>query len=255
MSKRKNVIFCIHGNSTSSVVYDCIINNDIIQYDVVAPNLPGHANNFEKGLDYEFSFKDFKAFLYDKIIDLDANILLVGNSFGGHLAIELSNMIGDNIKGLVILGTPPVTKPVNFSVSYMPNDNLNIFLTESPSASEIISTFNNLLINKKNVPLMVQEFNATHPKVRKSVVDSLHNGEFEDQYKIFTKLNARKYILSGDKDNIVNRNYLNKCKDNSINYCEIVKVDDYVHFPNDIPNDFPKIIARIAKEVFEGSEA
>jgi pimeloyl-ACP methyl ester carboxylesterase len=102
------ILFFIHGNSSSLEVYESIVNSSKIAYTKVSIALPGHRTHQHKKFSLkDFSLKAYRSFLIQTINSYHEDIILIGNSLGGHLAIEIAEKI-KNLKGLVILGTPPV---------------------------------------------------------------------------------------------------------------------------------------------------
>ncbi len=86
----------------------------------VAVDLPGHGSSV-KGYDNEADFymHSYCKVLLKLIASIDDDILLVGNSLGGHIAIEIAEDI-KRLKGLVIFATPPVKKPLNLEDAFLP---------------------------------------------------------------------------------------------------------------------------------------
>ena len=249
--KEKGTIFCIHGNSSSAKVYENLLNSSEIPNTKIAYDLIGHGNNQPKGLNLDhYSFDSQKEFLLQKISEIDDEILLIGNSIGGHLAIELANEIS-NLKGLVIMGTPPLKKPINFEEAFIPVPALNTFLTENPKINEIIDAFDIVIKDKSEKANMVADFEKANPLVRKVTAIDLMENKLSNQFTIFTKLTIPKYIISGDSDISVNRNYLDLVKSNCEYKCKIIDFENCGHYPTiDSPIKFIKTIKKIAEEIF-----
>ena len=81
---KKGTIVFIHGNSSSSKVFEHIMKSDVIKQTKVAVDLPGHglnSDNYSK--DEDFSMASYRKKLIKLISQIDDDILLVGNSVGG----------------------------------------------------------------------------------------------------------------------------------------------------------------------------
>lgn len=255
----KGTIVCIHGNSSSAKAFRKLLKSDKILNTKILIELKGHGDNQNK--DYElddFSFESQKKYILHKLSEINDDILLIGNSLGGHLAIEITNEV-KNLKGLVIMGTPPVKKPINFEEAFIPVEALNTYLTENPSKKEITEAVHVAVNKKSKSKMLISDFNRANPLVRKALAIDLTQDKLLDQFSIFTKLSIPKYIIAGDSDPSVNRKYLehvkNSCQDSSCNggdnSCKIIDLENCGHFPSiEKPKQFVKIISDIVKDVF-----
>jgi len=249
--KQKGTIFCIHGNSSSSKVFNKLLNSQEITFSKVSIDLLGHGENQIENSDIDnFSFKSNKQLLIDTLSEIDDDILLIGNSLGGHLAIEIAPKI-KNLKGLVIMGTPPVKKPINFEEAFIAVPALNTFFSEYPKQQEITEATSVAIVNKEKHNSFIKDFKASDPKVRKATAIDITQNNLSDEFNIFISLNISKYIISGDKDPSVNRDYLEYVKNECNNICTIINLENCGHYPSlDKPDDFITIVNNIAKEVF-----
>ncbi|MDN3594661.1 alpha/beta fold hydrolase [Zunongwangia endophytica] len=250
--KERGTIVCIHGNSSSAKVYDDLLASKDISQTKMAIDLLGHGNNQPDNVDFnEYSFSAQRQFLLENIKEIDDEILLIGNSMGGHLAIEISTEI-PQLKGLVIMGTPPLKKTVNVEEAFIPVVALNTFLTENPNEDEIRETLDKVILNKSKIELVTHDFKNTNPLVRKAIAIDLMENRLFNQYLIFTELNLPKYIISGDADLSVNREYLERVKNACNESCKIIDIQNCGHYPSlDQPLKFIDIIKKVATEIFD----
>ena len=186
----------------------------------------------------------------EHLSDIKDNILLIGSSLGGHLAIEIAPAI-ENLSGLVIMGTPPVKKPLNFEEAFNTIPELNSFFKEEVSTKELDAIVHIALRNKAYNNIFIDDFKKSDPKVRSSLANDIMAGSFDDQFNIFTNLAVPKFILAGDADPSVNRDYLSEvCKASSFG-CRIYDLDQCGHYPSlESPDSFGSIIRSIADDVF-----
>lgn len=248
---QKGTIICIHGNSSSSKVFESVLHSDFIKQTKISIDLPGHSNNLDDYKNHQdFSISFFKNKLINFIDTIDDDILLIGNSLGGHLAIEIALEI-KNLKGLVIFGTPPVKKPLNFEEAFLPVDALQTFFTEHPSNNNIESALNVAVQNKECIKILLSDFKNTNPLVRKNIAEDILNNNLIDEYKVFTDLNIPKFIIVGDKDPSVNRDYLKKVADDCNDNCELILFDNCGHYVSiEKPNYFNDSLNSIINKVF-----
>ena len=244
-------IFCIHGNSSSAKIYDDLLQSKEIEQKVIALDLIGHGENQSSNFDVnDLSFEAQKRFLITEISKIEGNILLIGNSLGGHLAIEIAEEI-PNLKGLVIMGTPPLKKPLNFEEAFVPVEGLDTFFTEHPEEETIYTTINKVVVNKGKVASIVEDFKKANPLVRVALANDLNEANFMDEYTIFKELAIPKYIISGDTDISINRDYLESLKNECADSCKIIDIENCGHYASaDKPLEFIQKIKEITKEVF-----
>lgn len=249
---RKGTIVFIHGNSSSSEVFRSILDSNEIEQTKIAVDLPGHGTNlngFNPEIDFTVDSICKKLITFTDQIDDD--ILLVGNSLGGHLAIEIANKI-ERLKGLVIFGTPPLKKPVNFEEAFLPSNNAPIFFVENSTDVEVEKVFDSLVYKKENMVELINVFKKTETTFRKAIADDVAGNAFSDEYESFTHLKIPKFMLVGLQDPFVNPNYLEELYKKCNGRCELISIDKCGHFPSiEQPEEFLKIMAKIVDEVFD----
>lgn len=248
---KEGTIFCIHGNSSSAKVFEGIMRHSDIKYQVIAVDLPGHGENQSEAYQLsDFSFKSNISYIKKCLSQIDGDVLLVGNSLGGHLAIEVAAEV-DKVKGLVIMGTPPVKSPINFQEAFNPIPELNLFFEEHPNKANLASIPQVALVNKAKEELLIQDFIRTNPLVRRAIKEDLVQSVFADEYEMFTELKIPTFILQGDKDPSVNRDYLREVYHASKGSCELIRIEECGHYPSiDNAEAFSKKLLEISDKVF-----
>ncbi|WP_026778131.1 alpha/beta fold hydrolase [Polaribacter sp. Hel_I_88] len=251
LGQKPGIIICIHGNSSSSFVFKEFLHSEFIKQTKIAVDLPGHGSNLENYKNHtDFSISFFKEKLIAFINTIDDEILLVGNSLGGHLAIEIANEI-KKLKGLVIFGTPPVMKPINFEEAFLPATALHTFLTENPTEEAITEASNVAVYNKDSTTAIIADFKKTNSLVRKMVAEDILGNNLADEYEIFTKLEVPKFIIAGQQDPSVNKDYLKKVTKKCKNNCELIFFDNCGHYPSlEKPDLFIRTMMDITSKVF-----
>lgn len=244
-------ILFIHGNSSSSEVFKKAVDSKEIPYTKIAVDLPGHGTNVgDYKAEHDFSIKSYLEKLVAFTETINDDILLVGNSMGGHLAIELAPKI-KNLKGLVIMGTPPVKKPINFEEAFLPQPALQTFLTENPSENEMVTATEIAVHKQVNAAAILNDFKQANPKVRSVLADDLTQNRLDDQERIFVNLDAQKFIIRGAQDPTVNPSYLETIDTQCNGKCTLIDFDECGHYPSlEQPDKFIKTISEIASQVF-----
>ena len=248
---QKGTIILMHGNSSSRKIYSQFIDDKSIAQSKVALSFTGHDLTDTKGLSEGDSlFEIYSNETIRFINSIDDDILLVGNSIGGHLAIEIASEI-KRLKGIVIMGAPPLTNPLNFEEAFIPNEASNTFLQENPTDEDISNSATIAVYDKKNVPETVKYFKQTYPKVRKMLADDLANSRWKNQRDIFVNLDLPKFIIHGIQDPAVKFEYLQEVKDECKNDCSIYTINECGHYPSfEQPEEFSRIMNLITNSVF-----
>lgn len=248
--KIAGTIVCIHGNSSSSKVFKNLLQTEKINHSIITVDLPGHGASIEEYKYHkDFSISFFKRKLIDYISTINDDILLIGNSLGGHLALEISPQI-NNLKGLVIFGTPPVKKPINFEEAFIPLAALQTFFSENPPKQEVEEAAKVAVVDINDTKIIVNDFISSNPKVRKCVTEDIMNENMLDEYEIYKSLAIPKFIIAGDKDPTVNLNYLKSLNESS-KQSRLIEVTNCGHYPSlEQPNKFIEILKKITDKVF-----
>ena len=248
---KKGTIVFIHGNSSSSEVFTSIMNSNKITQSKLTLDLPGHG----KSIDNYNKLQDFSMASYtEKIISLinqtDDDILLCGNSLGGHIAIEVSEKI-PRLKGLVIFGTPPLKKPFNFEEAFIHKSELQIYTAESATDVEIKTAANIIVFNKKLIETFIKSYKSTNPKIRKALAMDFTENRWSNQFEIFTNLKIPKFIIAGSYDTCIKTEYLLEVVNNCKGTCELINIKNCGHYPSiEQPKEFINTIKHIITKVF-----
>jgi pimeloyl-ACP methyl ester carboxylesterase len=249
--KNKGTIVFIHGNSSSSDVFIDIMNSNVITQSKLTVDLPGHG----KSIDGYTNESDFSMASYsEKIIavlnQIDDDIILAGNSLGGHIAIEISEKI-PRLKGLVIFGTPPLKKPLNFEEAIVPMAELQIYISENATDAEIDTAVNMIIYNKKLVNSFIKSFKETNPKIRKALAKDFAENRWSNQFELFTNLKIPKFIIAGSYDTYIITAYLLEVVNTCQGTCEFISIKDCGHYPSiEKAEEFIETMKYITKKVF-----
>ncbi|MEQ8903752.1 alpha/beta hydrolase [Ekhidna sp.] len=234
-------LVCLHGNSSSSAVF-----NDLRGAfdDVHTITFPGHSGNFYSNPESDYSLNELRAFAI-RHIPQDKPFILIGNSLGGHIALEVAPSL-KNCTGLVLFASPPLKRPLNIEEAFMPTEVLGTFLDAHPTFESIKSSIESLCVDNSIVKLLVNDFKKTDPKFREVLAKSIADGELMDEVKILEKLTIPVYVIHGKQDPTPNIGYIRKLK--GIN--KIFEIDNCGHYASlDSPEKFIKIIKEVIQEV------
>ncbi len=247
----KGVIIFIHGNSSSAEIFSRILESEKLKQTKIAVRLPGHKGNME-GFENEndFSIDSYVDKISEFINSIDDDILLVGNSLGGHISIEMAHKIL-RLKGLMIMGTPPLKKPLNIEEAFVVTPALQVFMTEKPLETEIKNASKIAVFNEEHAPFVENSFKESNPKVRTEMTIDLTENKFSNQYKTFTELLVPKFIVHGENDPSVNLDYLKTLQELSSTNCELTIINNCGHYPSiETPEQFIEILSKASNKVF-----
>jgi pimeloyl-ACP methyl ester carboxylesterase len=249
--KNKGTIVFIHGNSSSSEVFIDIMNSKKITQSKLAVDLPGHGKSIDSYTNEDdFSMKSYSEKIISVINQINDDILICGNSLGGHIAIEVSEKIL-RLKGLVIFGTPPLKKPLNFEEAFIPMSELQIYTTENVTDTEIKTATNIIVFNKKIIETVIKSFKETNPKIRKALANDFAENRWANQFEIFTNLNIPKFIIAGSYDTCIKNEYLLEVVNKSQGICELISIKDSGHYPSiENSEEFINTLKYITDKVF-----
>lgn len=217
---------------------------------MVAIDLLGHgANNRIDYNELDLSVKAQKDFLLKTIDDIEGPILLLGNSLGGHLVIEVAPAV-KKLVGLVIFGTPPFKKPINLEETFLPVEALQTFLTPNPDITSIEAAAHIVVANPEVAAVIANDFSTTNPLVRAALASDILGDRLADEWEIFTTLKVPKYIIKGDQDPSVNPMYLDKVVQACSNNCELITIENCGHYPSlERPMEFNEILLKIIDDI------
>ena len=243
-------VICIHGLSSSANVFENLLLEEDFPFSRITIELPGHGAQACQDSHVDYTIQSQVKQLTSLINEIDDDVLLVGNSYGGHLAIEVSQSIA-RLKGLVICGTPPLSKPANFEEAFIPIPALNTFMTEQSSEKAVNEASEATVFNKNLVPQVTRYFKEADPAVRGALVKTLENGDFSNQASIFKFLKVPKFIIIGDHDLSINPDYLKNIAEHAVPPCKIINFEKCGHYPSlDRPTLFVNSLKNIAHKVF-----
>lgn len=243
----KTIIF-IHGNSSSRRIFDPIINIWRNPSQISCLELPGHGEA-ERLADY--SWQNIRKHILDEINNIEGEKLLIGHSLGGHYAIEIAPQL-DSLKGLVVMGTPPIKLPLNLDEAFAPNPDFPTYFKEMPDAQELEKALNGVVYNKTAYSIIEDDFLKTDPKFRSYLGNSILNANGQlDEAELFSLLKCPKYIINGKQDATVNFEYLKQLQSEAEYPFELIQIDQCGHYATiEKPWKFAEILERICDEVF-----
>lgn len=246
----KGTLLFLHGNSSSARVFAPVIQSGRIPYRYVSPDLPGHGNATNQTLPENYNYQSLQDFALSLANEDGAGVMIVGNSLGGHLAIDISPRV-KRLRGIMLSGTPPLKKPYNLTEAFNPLPELSIFFSEYAEEHEIRKAASVTLFDRANIPFIVEDFLKTRPEFRREQAGAIANGMIPDEVQILKNLNVPIFVLQGQTDPTVNMEYLYSLRDVEHIPLQISILEKAGHFPSlDNPEGFTDALLKAAEVAF-----
>ncbi len=243
--KSTNTLVLIHGNSSSPSVFNHFVENHL-QFSIINICLPGHDGHRSAKPEQDYSFEGLKSCVRSGI-PTNVPVIIIGNSLGGHLAIEVA---GDfpNCKGVVIFGTPPLKKPLNTEEAFLPSEALGTYFKADYTDEELTSTFSIATRNETVRKTLISDFINTDPLFRQYFAYSgLHLGQLGDEAKMVAELGKPVHVIHGLQDPSANLAYIKTLP----GITQVHEIDNCGHYPSvEQPEQFAAIVKEIAEQIF-----
>jgi len=201
-------ILFIHGNSlNANTFHNQFSDPQLNQYRLIAIDLPGHGDSAPATLtEQTYSVLNYAEMIVAFVNELNLkNVILVGHSLGGHIAIEASEQI-KNCIGLVIFGTPPIGIPPAMGDMFLPNPAINYAYSGELSEEEAKTLATAFAAKEFELEKSIL---STDPNARVYLGASIGQGKFKDELAICTAAKFPVAIFHGEGDALINLNYLN----------------------------------------------
>tara|TARA_B100001971_G_scaffold111365_1_gene102415 strand:- start:44590 stop:45270 length:681 start_codon:yes stop_codon:yes gene_type:complete len=180
----------IHGNAQDARIFKHI---DIDSLKLLT--LPGHGDS--KILASTHNISSYAAHISK---DINTPTIVIGNSLGGHIALELA-CINKNIKGIISIAAPPITKD-NVGELFTPNENVGVLFKEDPSEEELELFIKDSLTNLEHKELLKDMFLKQDPQVRLDLLAGLSN--IDNELEKLASLSFKVKYVFGENDKFIN---------------------------------------------------
>lgn len=245
-----SIIF-IHGNSLSAQSFKAQ-NNDFDAYKQYHFELPGHGKNKSDVYGEEdYCIPGFVRHLRDFIeIHEIKNFIIVGHSLGGHVAIECLGQL-PNLKGIVIFGTPPITKPANFAEAFLPSDVMHLAFQEILNDTELNLLANAFTSNTDEISAIISQIKNTEPTFRPLLVKGIGEQKHENERDIVETSTLPIAVFHGENDALISLEYLKSIKWKNLWQNKIHIISNTAHSPQlENPTEFNTLLSQFCETVF-----
>lgn len=244
---KPSALVFLHANSSSGKVYDAFFDAGS-PYSLIRIDLPGHGQSPHADDAREYRWPHFKTNVADFInATLDQPFLLIANSLGGHMGIELLGKL-PHCRGLVIFGTPPLDKPLNAEQAFLATEASEFIMNETVSEGTLDRCISLIAKDPAIAQRLKADYHASDPKFRSEFVDSfLVQQEYDNEKQMVEQSEVPVYIIHGRNDPSVNLEYLQSLN----NIKQLYILEDCGHYPSiEQPEEFARVMYEISDQVF-----
>ena len=234
----------IHGNSHSLKTFKGqIISSLFKDYRMLFIDLPGHGDS-ERLPKYSLTIIADILVSFLKKLELQ-NIILIGHSLGGHVAINMLESLTP--KAIFLYGTPPLNNPF-VSESFLANANAVALHKNIPDDEEIYTLMTEMKYDDFSMLDHFNDFRKTDTKFRTEILEDVINSQHLNEIKIIDTFVGQVSILLARQDSLINNSYIE-------NLLSFKKIDTVVieagHSPHvEAPLEFNTILLKFIQKVF-----
>jgi pimeloyl-ACP methyl ester carboxylesterase len=208
-------VLLIHGNSSSATSFSRQLLGQLGNiYRLLALDLPGHGESEIADRPSCYSLPGYARLVASITKELDLHdMYLVGSSLGGHIALQSAVMIPD-IRGIMIIGTAPLNKPLTVEDKFFPSKLIDLIFSPTLSESEAFAWASLLMAPNSSAPLhtLVHDILATDPQARECLGKSIAHAEYLDETEIIAQLSIPIAIVQGAREQIIKQSYIQSLK-------------------------------------------
>ncbi len=229
------VIVCIHGNSLSREIFTPLLKNEKFKkYGFLAYDLPGHGYsavpaNPEGLYSHEGYFSHLKGLL--EVLSID-EVILLGVSLGGHIAVGSAARLGSVLKGLFVIGAPPISGLADFPEAFLPMPDNTSFFSETLSDKQVAIWTDALTSRSEIKALFSENIKNTDGRARSLLFQNINKNGFPSEHAIYQSLKVPLRVVFGAEDRIVNIKYVQTARIKELLGEHLMMLDACDHIPD-----------------------
>ena len=198
----------LHGSGASKEVFSMQFAAAVLrQYRMIALDLPGHGQSENAIAPSTYTFSGLAQVVVEVLKQLDVHApIILGWSLGGHVAIDIAAG-GHQTKGLILCGTPPLSRgPFSFLSAFQPK--LDMLLSTKPVFSQIdAQRFSELIYGAAIDAQKIRLVERSDGNSRKYIAKSIFRGEVNDQRRFIESTDVPIAIVNGQQDPLLRLKY------------------------------------------------
>ena len=205
-------LLLIHGNSSCKEVFRNQMQGSIgATFQCIAMDLPGHGNSSNaKNPEQTYTMGGYADVALEIMETLGIkSFAVLGWSLGGHIGIEMLSR-SDHLTGLLISGTPPISKdPADMANAFHPSEHMNFTGQETLSRDEADQYAHATCgSNATYEDFLGEAVRRTDGRARRIMMEAAMRGDGADQRLIVEHDPTLLAVVNGAEEPMVNNAYL-----------------------------------------------
>ena len=198
----------IHGNSLDRSVWSGQLGAaELAHLQLIALDLPGHGDGKWYPGNRAYTLESLANDVAAEVIALDAPIL-VGHSLGGHIAMRVLDLV-PGIRGLALIGTPPLTSAADFARAFHPHPSLgNAFKAHLTSEEAHTLAAAWTLEGSAHTESLRETILAADPRMREGLGSQIGQGGITDEQAMIRKSSTPVRLFMGADDPFIQRAFV-----------------------------------------------
>lgn len=216
------VIFMMHGNSSSALAFDFLLQEPLPGYRYIALDYPGHGKS--EGSEKLESFYTFEGCsLVAKYVLSALNVepsVIIGHSMGGHVA---NYLLADypSVEKVIFISSPPIAGSDAIPNFFKDDAPMNLIFTDILSESEKLQlafSFSNKNVDESSLSKIKNDINSTHGRFREVLGNSLQGDNIINELEALNHSTVKEvYFIGGKHDAFIKPTYYQFVDQNVIN--------------------------------------
>jgi len=243
----------VHGNSSSSQVFKDQLDSPLFKsYRVIALDLPGHGSSQGFKELNSYSMPGYANLLNKLLSELQViDPVLVGWSLGGHIVLEAVPLV-DNLKAVVITGTPPLAFPPAMDKAFLPNPAGQAGFMGALNSEQAANYARAFFAPDASIELtpFINDVMTTDPNARMGLAASIKPNSYVDEVKLVAEISIPIAVIHGELEQLVSLDYIQSLAIAKLWRSQVQIVKNTGHAPHvEASGQFNKLISEFMTDL------
>jgi pimeloyl-ACP methyl ester carboxylesterase len=243
------VVLFIHGNSSCKEVFREQLSEFGNDYHCIAMDLPGHGHSDDaKDPKLTYNMTGYAQAAIEVLSGFPRPCFIVGWSLGGHIGIEMLAHT-DQIRGLVITGTPPIGTGANMASAFLPHPHMQLTGQEVFSEAEAEDYAHTTCGEGRYEAFLGDAVRRTDGRARRMMMEAAQRGDGINQGRMVETSRVPLAVFNGRDENLVNNEFVKGIAYANLWRDEVFLLDHAGHAPFwDQPEAFNSLLREFLNE-------